>query len=82
LNSQLEKRFPLFGYYWALRGGPDDITGRSNPVVVNADINSPQFLTFSGYNRRAVTSRIRSHGRKGSAAGDDISDLPYSAMRR
>jgi hypothetical protein len=50
--------------------------------VVNADINSPQFLTFSGYNRRAVTSRIRSHGRKGSAAGDDISDLPYSAMRR
>jgi hypothetical protein len=64
LNVQLEKRFHLFGYYWALRGGFDDITGRSNPVVVNADVNSPQFLTFSGYNRRAFTSRIRFLGKK------------------
>jgi hypothetical protein len=64
LNLQLEKRFHLFGYYWALRGGFDDITGRSNPVVVNADVNSPQFLTFSGYNRRAFTSRIRFLGKK------------------
>jgi hypothetical protein len=64
LNLQLEKRFHLFGYYWALRGGFDDITGRSNPVVVNADVNSPQFLTFSGYNRRALTSRIRFLGRQ------------------
>jgi hypothetical protein len=64
LNLQLEKRFHLFGYYWALRGGFDDITGRSNPVVVNADVNSPQFLTFSGYNRRAFTSRIRFLGRQ------------------
>jgi len=81
LNLQLEKRFHPFGYYWALGGGSDDITGRSNSVVVNADVNSPQFLTFSGYNRRAFTSRIRFLGRKGSAAGDDICDLPYSAMR-
>jgi len=64
LNLQLEKRFHLFGYYWALRGGFDDITGRSNPVVVNADVNSPQFLTFSGYNSRAFTSRIRFLGKK------------------
>jgi hypothetical protein len=64
LNLQLEKRFHLFGYYWALRGGFDDITGRSNPVVVNADVNSPQFLTFSGYHSRAFTSRIRFLGRK------------------
>jgi hypothetical protein len=64
LNLQLEKRFHLFGCYWALRGGFDDITGRSNPVVVNADVNSPQFLTFSGYNRRAFTSRIRFLGKK------------------
>jgi hypothetical protein len=64
LNLQLEKRFHLFGYYWALRGGFDDITGASNPVVVNADVNSPQFLTFSGYNRRAFTSRIRFLGKK------------------
>jgi len=64
LNLHLEKRFHLFGYYWALRGGFDDITGRSNPVVVNADHDSPEFLTFSGYNRRAFTSRIRFLGRK------------------
>ena len=64
LNLQLEKRFHLFGYYWALRGGFDDITGASNPVVVNADVNSPQFLTFSGYNRRTFTSRIRFLGKK------------------
>ncbi len=64
LNLQLEKRFHAFGYYWALRGGFDDITGRSNPVVVNADVNSPQFLTFSGYNSRAFTSRIRFLGKK------------------
>ncbi len=65
LNLHLEKRFHLFGYYWALRGGFDDITGRSNPVVVNADVDAgSQFLTFSGYNRRAFTSRIRFLGRK------------------
>jgi len=63
LNLALEKRFHLFGYYWALRGGFDDITGASNPVVVNADVNSPQFLTFSGYDRRAFTSRIRFLGK-------------------
>ena len=64
LNLQLEKRFHLFGYYWALRGGFDNITDQSNPIFVNADINSPQFLTFSGYGHRAVTSRIRFLGRK------------------
>ncbi len=64
LNLHLEKRFHLFGYYWALRGGFDDITGHSNPVVVNADVNSPQFLTFSGYNRRSFTSRIRFLGKQ------------------
>ena len=64
LNLQLEKRFHLFGYYWALRGGFDNITNRSNPYVVNTDVNSSQFLTFSGYDRRAFTSRIRFLGRK------------------
>jgi len=63
LNLALEKRFHLFGYYWALRGGCDNITNRSNPFVVNSDINSPQFLTFSGYDRRSFTSRIRFLGK-------------------
>jgi len=64
LNLQLEKRFHLFGYFWALRGGFDNITGHSNPYVVNSDINSPQFLTFSGFQGRGFTSRIRLLGKK------------------
>jgi hypothetical protein len=64
LNLQLEKRFHLFGYYWALRGGFDNITGHNNPVFVNSDINSPQFLMFGGSEGRAFTSRIRLLGRK------------------
>jgi len=64
LNLQLEKRFHLFGYFWALRGGFNNITGHSNPYVVNSDINSPQFLTFSAFEGRAFTSRIRLLGKK------------------
>jgi len=64
LNLQLEKRFHLFGYFWALRGGFDNITNHSNPYVVNNDINSPQFLTFSAFQGRSFTSRIRLLGRK------------------
>ncbi len=64
LNLQLEKRFHLFGYYWALRGGFDNITNHANPYVVNSDIDSPQFRTFSAFEGRAFTSRIRLLGRK------------------
>ncbi len=64
LNVQLEKRFYLFGFYWGLRGGFDNITNHKNPFVVNNDFNSLQFLTFSAFNRRAFTSRIRFLGRK------------------
>lgn len=64
LNVHLEKRFRAFGYYWALRGGFDNITGNLDPVAVNGDIDSPQFLTFSGFGRRAFTSRIRFLGRQ------------------
>lgn len=64
LNLQLEKRFHLFGYYWALRGGFDNITGHFNPAFVNTDINSPQFLLFGASEGRAFTSRIRLLGRK------------------
>ena len=64
LNLQLEKRFHLFGYFWALRGGFDNITNHANPYVVNSDINSPQFLTFSAFQGRSFTSRIRLLDRK------------------
>ncbi len=64
LNLFLEKRFHLFGYFWELRGGFDNITGHGNPIVVNSDINSPQKFTFSAFEGRAFTSRIRLLGRK------------------
>jgi hypothetical protein len=64
LNFHLEKRFQALGFYWALRGGFDNLTNAQNPFTVNNDINSPQFLTFSNFDRRAFTARIRFLGRK------------------
>jgi hypothetical protein len=66
LNVQPEKRFHLFGYYLALRGGFDNITGRCNPYVVNSAIDplTHPFPTFTACQGRAFTSRIRLLGRK------------------
>jgi len=64
LNLHVERRFPLFGFQWALRGGFDNITGRDNPTVVNNNVDSSQFLSFSGIRGRAFTGRIRFLGRK------------------
>ncbi|MGP0019418.1 MAG: TonB-dependent receptor domain-containing protein [Candidatus Sulfotelmatobacter sp.] len=65
LNLQLEKRFHLFGYYLALRGGFDNITDRCNPYVVDSviDATHPQ-PTFTACEGRSFTSRIRLLGRK------------------
>jgi hypothetical protein len=64
LNLFLERRFRLFGYEWALRGGFDNITGHQNPSVVVNNIDSPRFLTFEGIRGRSFTGRIRFLGRK------------------
>jgi hypothetical protein len=65
LNLQLEKRFHLFGYYLALRGGFDNINGRCNPYVVNNIIDPTHPVpTFSACQGRAFTSRIRFLGKK------------------
>jgi Carboxypeptidase regulatory-like domain len=66
LNLQLEKRFHLFGYYLALRGGFDNITARCDPFVVNSVIDPAihPLPTFSACQGRAFTSRIRLLGRK------------------
>lgn len=64
LNLFLEKRFHLFGYFWELRGGIDNITDHANPSVVNNDIDGPNPFTFSAFEGRAFTSRIRLLGRK------------------
>jgi len=64
LNTHLEKRFHALGYYWALRGGFNNVTDRKNWIDVNNNIESPDFLTYSVYNGRAFTGRIRFLGRK------------------
>jgi hypothetical protein len=64
LNLHLEKRFHAFGFYWAIRGGYDNITDHKNALFVNGFIDSPQFLTFSAIDRRSFTTRIRFLGRK------------------
>jgi hypothetical protein len=66
LNLQLEKRFHLFGYYLALRGGFDNITSRCDPFIVNNVIDPVTHPepTFSACLGRAFTSRIRLLGRK------------------
>jgi hypothetical protein len=64
LNLFAEKRFRLFGANWALRGGFDNITGHGNPLFVNNNVDSAQFLTFSDFTGRAFTTRIRFLGRK------------------
>ncbi len=66
LNLQLEKRFHLFGYYLALRGGFVNLTGRCNPFVVDGVIDpaTHPVPTFSACQGRAFTSRIRLLGRK------------------
>jgi hypothetical protein len=64
LNPHIEKRFHALGFYWALRGGFDNITNHQNAYVVNNILGSPQYLTFSNFDRRAFTARIRFLGRK------------------
>jgi hypothetical protein len=64
LNLHLERRFRLLSFQWALRAGFDNLTGRQNPSAVNNNVDSPQFLAFSGYQGRVFTGRIRFLGRK------------------
>jgi hypothetical protein len=60
----LELRFHLGKYYLGLRGVLENATDRKNPVTVNNVVDSPQFLTFSNFQGRAVTARIRIIGTK------------------
>ncbi|HKE55588.1 MAG TPA: TonB-dependent receptor [Pyrinomonadaceae bacterium] len=64
LNTHIERRFTLFGYYLALRAGFNNVTNRQNPTVVNNNVDSAQFGTFGGTQHRVLTGRIRFLGRK------------------
>ncbi len=64
LNPHIEKRFHALGFYWALRGGFDNVTNRQNAYTVNNVLGSSQYLRFSSFDKRAFTARIRFLGRK------------------
>ena len=64
VNLQFEKRIRLFGYYWAVRGGFDNVTNHANTAVANGIIDrlhpAPSFIDNSG---RGFAGRIRCLGK-------------------
>lgn len=65
VNLQFEKRVHLFGRYWALRGGFDNITNHANVSLANGIIDPTHpFPTFIDGNGRAFDGRIRYLGRQ------------------
>jgi hypothetical protein len=59
LNLSAERRIRLFGFQWAVRAGLNDITNRHNPSVVNNNVDSPDYLSFSGNQGRTLVARVR-----------------------
>ena len=64
LATYLEKRFDLFKVHWSVRGGFDNVTNHKNAQVVDNNVDSSNFLTFSQFDRRTFIARIRFLGRK------------------
>jgi hypothetical protein len=65
LNLALEKRLHLFGMYWALRGGFENVTNHANVVVSNSIIDSQHPApTYIDGAERALAVRVRFLGRK------------------
>ncbi len=60
----LEWKFHFRGQYWGLRGVMENATGSENPLVVNNVVDSPAYGTFSEFQGRAFTARIRLIGTK------------------
>ncbi len=63
LNLEVERRFRIGRYQWALRGGFINITDHRNPNAVNNTMESPGFLHYAGGQSRAIVARIRLIGR-------------------
>ncbi len=64
LNLGIEKRFRLGSCEWAARLAFVNLTGRNNPAAVINNADAPNFLTFAGGQRRALSARLRFVGRK------------------
>lgn len=55
----LEWKFHFRGYYFGLRGVMENATDSENPFIVNNVVDSPKYGTFSEFEGRAFTTRIR-----------------------
>jgi outer membrane receptor protein involved in Fe transport len=64
LNVHAERKVRLLKLNLALRAGFNNITNRQNASAVDNNINSVNFLRFSGVQGRQFTARIRFLGRK------------------
>jgi hypothetical protein len=64
ISPGLEWKFHFRGSYFGLRGVLENATDRTNPTMVNNVVDSPQFGTFSQFQGRALTARIRLIGAK------------------
>jgi hypothetical protein len=64
INFALERRFRALHYLWAWRFGYMNITGNSNPNVVDNVQGTPKFLTYGPGQARAFNVRLRLLGRK------------------
>jgi len=60
----LEWKFHFRGQNWGLRGVMENATDSGNPAVVNNVVDSPEYGTFSEFQGRAFTARIRLFGTK------------------
>ena len=64
LGVSLERRFTIFNYQWAVRAGVNNITKHANYSYVNSNVDSPDYLAYSGAPGRNFIARIRLLGRK------------------
>jgi hypothetical protein len=59
LNLSVERKFEFHRQRWAARAGWVNITNHRNYNTVNNDINSAEFMSFSGGQSRAFNFRFR-----------------------
>lgn len=64
LNLHAEWKLRMWGNFWALRGGVNNVTGRKNPIVVNNIVGAQDFMHFYGGFGRSFTMRVRWLGRE------------------
>jgi hypothetical protein len=64
LNFFVERQMTVRGYRIALRGGFNNITGHSNPNVVDNVVGGPTYLQQYGGQSRALNFRLRYLGRQ------------------